>query len=51
MKDNKHLIVKEYLKGHSLVESNITSFNRFIDTGMQEIVDEISAGIDKEELK
>src|SRR3989339_518608 len=51
MKDNKHLIVKEYLKGHSLVESNITSFNRFIDTGMQEIVDEISAGIDNEEFE
>jgi len=51
MKDNKHLIVKEYLKGHSLVESNITSFNRFIDTGMQEMVDEISAGIDNEEFE
>ena len=50
MVDNKHLVVKKYLADHSLVESNITSFNNFIEYRMQEIVDEISGtvGIDEE---
>ena len=43
----KHLIVKKYLKNHSLVESNITSFNDFLDYRLQEIVDEISQSIDQ----
>ena len=42
---NKHLVVKKYLSEHSLVESNIISFNNFIEHRMQEIVDEISANI------
>jgi len=41
----EHILIKEYLKNHSLVESNITSFNDFIENKMQEIVDELSAGI------
>jgi len=45
MTQNKHLIVKKYLQKHSLVESNITSFNEFIEQRMQEIVDEISETI------
>ena len=45
MTKNKHLIVKKYLEKHSLVESNITSFNEFIEQRMQEIVDEISESI------
>ena len=40
MVDKKHLVVKKYLEDHSLVESNITSFNEFIDHRMQEIVNE-----------
>jgi|TARA_B100000315_G_scaffold198356_1_gene189895 DNA-directed RNA polymerase subunit B len=51
MKDNKHLIVKGYLAKHSLIESNITSFNNFIDKRIQEIVEEISETIDNEEFK
>ena len=47
----KHLIVKEYLKHHSLVESNITSFNNFIGKRMQEIVDEISENINGDEFQ
>ena len=27
----EHVLVKEFLKNHSLVESNITSFNNFIE--------------------
>ncbi len=51
METSKHLIVKKYLEGHSLVESNITSFNNFIEKRMQEIVDEISKGIKNEEFE
>jgi len=51
MKNNQHLIAKKYLEEHSLVESNITSFNEFIEHRMQEIVDEISEGISEEEFE
>jgi len=44
-RDNKHMLVKRYLEKHSLVESNITSFNNFIEKRMQEIVDEIGETI------
>ncbi len=42
VKDKTHLVIKDYLKNHSLVESNITSFNNFIEEKLQEIVKEIS---------
>ncbi|MEA3414335.1 MAG: DNA-directed RNA polymerase subunit B [Nanoarchaeota archaeon] len=45
----KHLMVKKYLEDHSLVESNITSFNEFIKHRMQEIVNEISGSITQKE--
>ncbi len=48
---NQHLVVKRYLQEHSLVESNITSYNDFIEHRMQEIVDEISAGIENDEFE
>ncbi len=51
IKDNKHILVKNYLKNHSLVESNITSFNEFIEQRMQEIVDEISEGLSNEDFE
>jgi DNA-directed RNA polymerase subunit B len=51
IKNNQHLIVKKYLNEHSLVESNITSFNEFIEHRMQEIVDEISEGINNEDFE
>jgi len=38
----EHVLVKEFLKNHSLVESNIKSFNNFIENRMQEIVTELS---------
>ncbi len=50
MKDN-HLVIKKYLEEHSLVESNIISFNEFIEHRMQEIVDEISETINNEEFQ
>lgn len=48
---NKHLIVKKYLEDHSLVESNIISFNNFIEKRIQEIVSEISETIVNEEFE
>lgn len=51
MRIDKHLVVKKYLEEHSLVESNITSFNNFIGKRMQEIVDEISETINNEDFE
>ncbi len=48
---NNHVVVKKYLEDHSLVESNIVSFNNFIDHRMQEIVDEVSKGIDNDDFE
>ena len=45
----RHLLIKKYLEEHSLVESNIRSFNDFVERRMQEIVNELSAGLSKEE--
>ncbi len=44
-----HLVVKKYLEDHSLVESNIISYNEFISERMQEIVDDISNSIEQDE--
>lgn len=51
MKKDQHLIIKKYLKENSLVESNITSYNNFIEKRMQEIVDEISETIEKDDFE
>ena len=51
MKKNKHIVVKKYLSDHSLVESNIISFNNFIKHKMQEIVEEISDGIENDDFE
>ena len=51
MPKDKHLIVKKYLEEHSLVESNIISFNNFIEKRMQEIVNEISETITNEDFE
>jgi DNA-directed RNA polymerase subunit B len=47
--NDKYILIKKYLEQHSLVESNITSFNNFTDKKMQEIVDEISESLPKDE--
>ena len=50
-KEKKHLVVKKYLESHSLVESNIVSFNNFLDIRMQEIVNEINESMDNEDFE
>ena len=47
----KHLIVEKYLKEHSLVESNITSFNNFIEVRMQQIVNDLNENINSEDVE
>ena len=49
LKRDNHLIIKKYLSENSLVESNLISFNNFIENRMQEIVNEISENINNEE--
>jgi DNA-directed RNA polymerase subunit B len=49
--DRKHVVVKEFLRNHSLVESNIVSFNDFIENRMQEIVNEMNETIPKEDFE
>ena len=45
----EHLLVKKYLEDHSLIESNIVSFNNFINHRMQEIVNELNEGMTSDE--
>jgi DNA-directed RNA polymerase subunit B len=49
--DKKHVLVKEFLKNHSIVESNITSFNDFIEIRMQEIINELNESMPKEDFE
>jgi DNA-directed RNA polymerase subunit B len=51
MEKNNHLIVKKYLGEHSLVESNVISFNNFVEHQMQEIVEEIQSTINNEDFE
>lgn len=47
----KHLLVKKYLQEHSLLESNITSFNDFVEGRMQQIANELSENLQSEEIE
>ncbi|MDP4039224.1 MAG: DNA-directed RNA polymerase subunit B'' [Candidatus Pacearchaeota archaeon] len=51
MKAEKHLLVKKYLEQHSLVESNVRSFNDFIKNKMQQIVNEINDNLSHDEVE
>lgn len=47
----KHLLIKKYLEQHSLVESNIRSFNDFIQNRIQQIVNEVNESANKEDVE
>ena len=49
--NNEHLVIRKYLSDNSLVESNLTSFNNFIERRMQEIVNEISDNIESDDIE
>lgn len=38
---DRNLLIKKYFEEHSLVESNINSFNNFVERGLQQITKEI----------
>jgi DNA-directed RNA polymerase subunit B len=48
---NNRILIKRYLQQHSLVESNIISFNDFIERRLQEIIDMINDEISREEVE
>ena len=47
----QHILVKEFLKNHSLVESNLRSFDDFIENRMQEIITELSDSLVNEDFE
>ena len=47
----EHILVKEFLRSHSLVESNLRSFNDFIGNKIQEIVAELSGSLPTEDFE
>lgn len=47
--DNR-LVIEKYLQQHSLIESNITSFNDFVERRLQEIIDSLNEEIPREEV-
>ena len=51
MSSDKHILIKKYLQQHSLVESNIRSFNDFVERRMQQIVYELNETIPQEEVQ
>lgn len=51
MRGERNILIKKYLEQHSLVESNILSFNDFISNRIQQIVDEINETVSNEEVE
>ncbi len=50
-KRKKNILVEKYLEQHSLVESNLLSFNDFMQNKMQQIVSELNDNINNEEVE
>jgi DNA-directed RNA polymerase subunit B len=50
-KRKRNIVVEKYLEQHSLVESNIVSFNDFVNNKMQQIINEINETINNEEVE
>lgn len=49
--DKEHIIIKNFLRNSSLVESNLSSFNDFLGGKMQEIVNDINLIASNEEFE
>ena len=47
----ENILVEKYLKQHSLVESNILSFNNFLENKLQNIVSEINDSLTHEDIE
>jgi DNA-directed RNA polymerase subunit B len=50
-RENNHVLVRRYLKEYSLVESNLASYNAFIEHRVQNIIDSINEDISKDEVE
>ncbi len=50
MRSKRNILIEKYLEQHSLVESNVISFNDFIQNRMQQIVGELNETINVEEV-
>ncbi len=51
MPHKKNILIEKYLEQHSLVESNIRSFNDFINARIQQIITEINEGLSNEDIE
>lgn len=51
MGKKENILVEKYLKEHSLVESNILSFNDFLNNKIQQIVSEINESLPNEDIE
>jgi DNA-directed RNA polymerase subunit B len=51
MDKKRNILIKKYLEQHSLVESNILSFNDFINNKMQQIANELNENAANEEVE
>jgi DNA-directed RNA polymerase subunit B len=51
MKNKKNILIEKYLEQHSLVESNIRSFNDFIENRIQQIVDEMNNNMNNDDVE
>jgi DNA-directed RNA polymerase subunit B len=51
MDKKKNILVEKYLEQHSLVESNIRSFNNFIKNRVQQIVEEINDNLTNDDVE
>ncbi|MBS3088573.1 DNA-directed RNA polymerase subunit B'' [Candidatus Pacearchaeota archaeon] len=49
--EKKNILVEKYLEQHSLVESNILSFNDFIKNRIQQIINEINENLEGDEVE
>ena len=49
--DRDHTLVKSFFNSSSLVESNLASFNDFLDAKMQEVVQDVNSMIYDEDLE
>lgn len=50
-KRKRNILIEKYLEQHSLVESNLLSFNDFIQNKIQQIANEINETINNEEVE
>ena len=51
MAEKRNILIEKYLEQHSLVESNILSFNDFVNSRIQRIVDEINDSLTNEDFE